>query len=199
MKRFAGLGVWLVAVALCRGPVARRRLRRRARSAPSSTRWHGPPRPPTRRSTSRTSRPTPSSSAPTRRSAGRGTSSGSGRIPYFAKGKAWSFRAVSRWISFSPDRSVAWFDEALDTPNMGPCRGSGVLVRVGRGVEDRAVQPLDPDSQRPRRRHREADRRGRDVEERPLTMRRRMIPVLLAVLGARRPGGARRRHRPRTS
>lgn len=51
--------------------------------------------------------------------------------PYFARGKAWSFKAVSRWISFSPDRGVAWFDEALDTPNMGPCRGSGVLVRVG--------------------------------------------------------------------
>ena len=26
---------------------------------------------------------------------------------------------------------MAWFDEALDTPNMGPCRGSGVLVRGG--------------------------------------------------------------------
>ena len=51
--------------------------------------------------------------------------------PYFAKGKAWSFRAASRWISFAPDRTVAWFDEALDTPNMGRCRGSGVLLRVG--------------------------------------------------------------------
>ena len=51
--------------------------------------------------------------------------------PYFARGKAWSFKATSRWISFSPDRGVAWFDEALDTPNMGPCRGSGVLVRMG--------------------------------------------------------------------
>jgi hypothetical protein len=51
--------------------------------------------------------------------------------PYFAKGKAWSFKAVSRWISFSPDRRVAWFDETLDTPNLGPCRGSGVLVRTG--------------------------------------------------------------------
>ena len=47
--------------------------------------------------------------------------------PYFAKGKAWSFRSTARWISFSPDRTVAWFDEALDTPNLGPCRGSGVL------------------------------------------------------------------------
>lgn len=51
--------------------------------------------------------------------------------PYFAKGKAWRFKSVSRWITFSTDRSVAWFDEALDTPNMGPCRGSGVLVRAG--------------------------------------------------------------------
>jgi hypothetical protein len=51
--------------------------------------------------------------------------------PYFAKGKAWSFKSVSRWISFAPGRSVAWFDEALDTPNLGPCRGSGVLLRAG--------------------------------------------------------------------
>jgi ketosteroid isomerase-like protein len=50
--------------------------------------------------------------------------------PYFAKGKAWSFKAVERHVSFSPDRSVAWFDELLDTPNLGPARGSGVLLRV---------------------------------------------------------------------
>jgi ketosteroid isomerase-like protein len=48
--------------------------------------------------------------------------------PHFAKGKAWSFVAVSRRVSFSPDLSVAWFDEALDTPNLGPARGSGVLL-----------------------------------------------------------------------
>ncbi len=51
--------------------------------------------------------------------------------PIFARGKAWSFRAVSRNISVSKDGTVAWFDEALDTPNMGPCRGSGVLVKEG--------------------------------------------------------------------
>ena len=51
--------------------------------------------------------------------------------PYFAKGKAWSFKAVQRHVSLSPDRSVAWFDELLDTPNLGPARGSGVLVRTG--------------------------------------------------------------------
>ena len=49
--------------------------------------------------------------------------------PFFARGKAWSFQAVSRHVSFSPDGTVAWFDEALDTPNMGPCRGSGVLLQ----------------------------------------------------------------------
>jgi uncharacterized protein (TIGR02246 family) len=53
--------------------------------------------------------------------------------PYFAKGKAWSFRSVARWITFAPDHTVAWFDEALDTPNMGPCRGSGVLVATTSG------------------------------------------------------------------
>ncbi len=53
--------------------------------------------------------------------------------PYFAKGKAWSFKSTSRWITFAPDRTVAWFDEALETPNMGPCRGSGVLVATNAG------------------------------------------------------------------
>ena len=51
--------------------------------------------------------------------------------PFFARGKAWSFRALSRHVAFSRDGQVAWFDEALDTPNMGPARGSGVLVREG--------------------------------------------------------------------
>lgn len=53
--------------------------------------------------------------------------------PYFAKGKAWSFKSVARWINFSPDHKVAWFDEALATPNLGPCRGSGVLVATNAG------------------------------------------------------------------
>jgi len=53
--------------------------------------------------------------------------------PYFAKGKAWSFKSVARWITFSPDRNVAWFDETLETPNLGPCRGSGVVVATDAG------------------------------------------------------------------
>jgi len=48
--------------------------------------------------------------------------------PYFAKGKAWSFHATRRAITMSPDRKTAWFDEDLATPNLGPCRGSGVLL-----------------------------------------------------------------------
>ncbi len=55
--------------------------------------------------------------------------------PYFAKGKAWSFKAVRRSVMFSPDGATAWFDEDLDTPNMGPCRGTGVLsLQQGRWV-----------------------------------------------------------------
>ena len=53
--------------------------------------------------------------------------------PRFAAGKAWSFRSVRRDLSVRG--SIAWFDEDLDTPNLGPARGSGVLVRdVGSGA-----------------------------------------------------------------
>jgi hypothetical protein len=49
--------------------------------------------------------------------------------PYFAKGKAWSFHAVRREITVgSPE--IAWFDESLETMNLGPARGSGVLRRT---------------------------------------------------------------------
>ncbi|MFY2562590.1 nuclear transport factor 2 family protein [Corallococcus terminator] len=53
--------------------------------------------------------------------------------PYFSKGKAWSFKATSRHIFVSKDGAVAWFDETLDTPNLGPSRGSGVLVKDSAG------------------------------------------------------------------
>jgi ketosteroid isomerase-like protein len=53
--------------------------------------------------------------------------------PHFAKGKAWSFRAVRRGLSVHASGSVAWFDEELTTANLGPARGSGALVlRDGR-------------------------------------------------------------------
>jgi len=49
--------------------------------------------------------------------------------PHFAKGKAWAFRAVRRDIVVRHDVDIAWFDEDLATANLGPARGSGVLVR----------------------------------------------------------------------
>lgn len=49
--------------------------------------------------------------------------------PRFAVGKSWKFTSLARRIQFSQDASVAWFDEDLQTPNLGPARGSGVIVR----------------------------------------------------------------------
>jgi ketosteroid isomerase-like protein len=48
--------------------------------------------------------------------------------PFFDKGKAWSFKATQRHVTLSKDGNLAWFDEVLDTPNLGPARGTGVLV-----------------------------------------------------------------------
>jgi hypothetical protein len=49
--------------------------------------------------------------------------------PHFAKGKAWTFRGIRRRIATRGD--TAWFEEELETANLGPARGSGVLVRSG--------------------------------------------------------------------
>jgi hypothetical protein len=51
--------------------------------------------------------------------------------PQFQRKSAWSFKPRDRHIDFSTDRKTAWFDEMLDTPNLGLCRGSGVLVLLG--------------------------------------------------------------------
>lgn len=48
--------------------------------------------------------------------------------PFFAKGKAWSFTSTRRSIGLGPGLATAWFEEDLATPNLGPSRGSGVLV-----------------------------------------------------------------------
>jgi hypothetical protein len=48
--------------------------------------------------------------------------------PHFQRGRAWNFRATRRAITLALDGRTAWFDEDLDTPNLGPCRGSGVLT-----------------------------------------------------------------------
>ena len=49
--------------------------------------------------------------------------------PIFLRGKAWTFKATRRAITISQDGRSAWFDEDLATPNLGPCRSSGVLTR----------------------------------------------------------------------
>ncbi|HEY9184958.1 MAG TPA: nuclear transport factor 2 family protein [Salegentibacter sp.] len=49
--------------------------------------------------------------------------------PYFDRGKAWSFTRLERNIYFNKNKSIAWFDELLDT-HMGICRGSGVLQKT---------------------------------------------------------------------
>ena len=46
--------------------------------------------------------------------------------PYFDKGKAWDFKAISRNFYISDNGNLAWFDELLET-HMGTCRGSGIL------------------------------------------------------------------------
>ena len=48
--------------------------------------------------------------------------------PYFAKGKAWTLVPSDRHLEVDGDH--AWFDEALAT-SYGPCRGTGVLQRLG--------------------------------------------------------------------
>lgn len=51
--------------------------------------------------------------------------------PYFDKGKAWNFTALGRHIYFDKTGKTAWFDELLNT-QMKICRGSGVLVKIGK-------------------------------------------------------------------
>jgi len=52
--------------------------------------------------------------------------------PFFDKGKAWTFKPKNRHISVSKEGTVAWFDETLETSNLGPSRGTGVLVFDGK-------------------------------------------------------------------
>lgn len=53
--------------------------------------------------------------------------------PYFDQGKAWSFTPENRVVYFSNEGTIAWFDEELKTPNLGPSRGTGVLKNTDNG------------------------------------------------------------------
>lgn len=48
--------------------------------------------------------------------------------PYFDKGTAWTVIPESRSVYFNENNTVAWFDEVLNTPHMGECRGTGILL-----------------------------------------------------------------------
>jgi ketosteroid isomerase-like protein len=48
----------------------------------------------------------------------------------FERDTAWAFTASKREVYFSENQRTAWFEEMLDT-QMGTCRASGVLVKVG--------------------------------------------------------------------
>jgi ketosteroid isomerase-like protein len=53
--------------------------------------------------------------------------------PYFSQGKGWAFHAIHRNITVG-ESGYAWFDEALETKNLGPARGSGVLIKSPEGM-----------------------------------------------------------------
>jgi hypothetical protein len=58
--------------------------------------------------------------------------------PFFARGKAWAFRATRRGVVVRGE--TAWFDEDLATDTLGAARGSGVLVlRDGRWLLEQYV------------------------------------------------------------
>ena len=54
--------------------------------------------------------------------------------PFFARQSAWSFVRLHRNIGFTPDRSVIWFDEQLDS-EMGVLQASGVMRSTAGGFE----------------------------------------------------------------
>ncbi|MFN3243784.1 MAG: nuclear transport factor 2 family protein [Planctomycetota bacterium] len=47
---------------------------------------------------------------------------------YFERPSAWTYVPLERHITFSDDRKLCWFSEALDNAGYGECRGSGVMV-----------------------------------------------------------------------
>lgn len=58
-----------------------------------------------------------------------------GRKYFEGKTSAWTFHATRRNVYASPDGKLIWFDELLDTENMGHCMASGVLRRTATGFE----------------------------------------------------------------
>lgn len=51
----------------------------------------------------------------------------------FATGGGWTYVPQERHLAASADGATIWFDELLVGERMGPCRGTGVLVRTEAG------------------------------------------------------------------
>ena len=51
--------------------------------------------------------------------------------PHFEAGNGWTYTPRDRFVVFSPNGDVAWFDEMLDHASYGELRGSGALRRIG--------------------------------------------------------------------
>ena len=49
--------------------------------------------------------------------------------PHFSAGRGWTYQSIERHIM--GEGAVRWFDELLWNEKLGPCRGSGVMVKVG--------------------------------------------------------------------
>ena len=58
-----------------------------------------------------------------------------GRKYFEGKQAAWVFHPTRRNLYATPDGSLIWFDELLDTQNMGHCMASGVIRRTAAGFE----------------------------------------------------------------
>jgi len=54
---------------------------------------------------------------------------------YFDARSAWTFKATRRNVYASADKSLIWFDELLDTKNMGHAMASGVIRKTAKGFE----------------------------------------------------------------
>lgn len=54
---------------------------------------------------------------------------------YFDAKSAWTFKATRRNVYASADKSLIWFDELLDTKNMGHAMASGVIRKTRNGFE----------------------------------------------------------------
>lgn len=48
--------------------------------------------------------------------------------PHFSAGRGWTYRTIERHIM--GEGTVRWFDELLWNEKLGPCRGSGVIVKA---------------------------------------------------------------------